>query len=68
MVGGLFRAGDIFVQPFKNAVLSKLPHCRILPAELPPVLGAGVLSLQMLDIALDDEITQSLREAAESIL
>jgi N-acetylglucosamine kinase-like BadF-type ATPase len=67
MVGGLFRAGDIFVQPFKNAVLSKLPHCRVLPAELPPVLGAGVLSLQMLDIALDDEITQSLRQAAEEI-
>jgi glucosamine kinase len=63
MVGGLFRAGDIFVQPFKNAVLGRLPHCRIISAELPPVLGAGVLALQMLDIGLDDGIMQSLRQA-----
>lgn len=67
MVGGLFRAGDIFVRPFKNAVLGKLPHCRVIPAELPPVLGACVLSLQMLDIAIDEDVTQSLRRAARSI-
>ena len=66
-VGGLFRAGDIFVQPFKNAVLGKLPHCRIIPAELPPVLGAAVLSLQMLDVAIDEGLTQSLHRAAEQI-
>ena len=67
MVGGLFRAGDIFVQPFKNAVLDRLPHCHIIPAELPPVLGAGVLSLQMLNIAIDEDVSQALRQAAGQI-
>lgn len=67
MVGGLFRAGDIFVQPFKNAVLNRLPHCDIIPAELPPVLGAGVLSLQMLNISIDEGVAQSLSQAAEQI-
>lgn len=67
MVGGLFRAGDIFVQPFKKAVLTPLPHCRLMPAELPPVLGAGVLSLQILNIAIDESVTQALRQAAENI-
>ena len=66
MVGGLFRAGDIFIRPFQNAILSKLPHCHILPAELPPVLGACVLSLQILDIAIDD-ISHSLHQAAAKI-
>jgi N-acetylglucosamine kinase len=60
MVGGLFRSGDIFVQPFKNAVLDRLPQCYIIPAELPPVLGAGVLSLQTLDITIDEGVSQSL--------
>lgn len=67
MVGGLFRAGDIFVRPFKKAVLTPLPHCRLMPAELPPVLGAGVLSLQILNIAIDEGVTQALRQATENI-
>jgi N-acetylglucosamine kinase-like BadF-type ATPase len=67
MVGGLFRSGDIFVRPFKNAVLDRLPDCHIIPAELPPVLGAGVLSLQMLNIAIDEGVSQSLCRAAEQI-
>ena len=67
MTGGLFRAGDIFEQPFQKAVQAKLPHCHIIPAELPPVLGAGVLSLQMLNVAIDAGVSQSLRQAAERI-
>jgi N-acetylglucosamine kinase len=67
MVGGLFQAGDIFVQRFKAAVLDKLPACRVIPAELPPVLGAGLLALQLLNVPLNDGVRQSLRQAAEQL-
>jgi N-acetylglucosamine kinase-like BadF-type ATPase len=67
LVGGLFRAGDIFTQPLKGAIWQRLPHCRIIPAEAPPVLGACVLALQSLGIKLDDSTLQALHEAASRI-
>lgn len=67
MVGGLFQAGEVFIRPFTAAVHRQLPHCRILPAELPPALGAGVLALQLLDLTIDEAVAQALRQAAQQL-
>jgi N-acetylglucosamine kinase-like BadF-type ATPase len=66
LVGGIFRAGDLVLTPFADAVHARLPHCRVTPAELPPVLGAGVLALAMLGIAVDAPIFDTLQSAAQA--
>jgi N-acetylglucosamine kinase-like BadF-type ATPase len=58
LVGGIFQAGEIVLQPFADAVHARLPLCRLLPAELPPVLGAGLLALEMARRGGDDGMTR----------
>lgn len=48
LVGGIFQAGEIVLQPMRTAVHARLPHCQVLHAEQPPVLGAGILALRSL--------------------
>lgn len=48
LIGGLFRAGAIVIDPFKEAVNARLPECRLLLAERDPVVGACLLALQQL--------------------
>ncbi|MCC6169399.1 MAG: ATPase [Caldilineaceae bacterium] len=66
LTGGIFRGGDVVLVPFKDAVHARLPHCRVTPAELPPVLGAGVLALEMLDIAIGEQIFCALQVGAQT--
>lgn len=67
LVGGMFKAGTVFERPFQEAVIAQLPHCRLIPAELPPVLGAAVLALQSGGITVNQTISQQLHQAAEQI-
>jgi N-acetylglucosamine kinase-like BadF-type ATPase len=66
LVGGIFQGGDVVLTPLSSAVSARLPHCRILHAELPPVLGAGVLALEMLGITIDDGIFRTLQAHAQT--
>ncbi len=63
VVGGLSQAGDIFIQPLRQAVLARLPRCRLSLAELPPVLGACILALQKLGVTIDATALQMLHQA-----
>jgi N-acetylglucosamine kinase len=65
LVGGLFQAGDIFVQPLKEAVWERLPGCKISLAELPPVLGACLLALQTTELNLNQAVVDRLHADKE---
>lgn len=67
LVGGMFKAGEVFKRPFQEAVTARLPLCQIFPAELPPVLGACVLAMQQLNIEIDDDLSQRLHQSAAKI-
>jgi N-acetylglucosamine kinase-like BadF-type ATPase len=67
VVGGLGQAGDIFIQPLRWAILARLPHCRLVLAELPPVLGACLLALQKLGITVDAATAQNLHQAKRQL-
>jgi hypothetical protein len=67
LVGGMFNAGEVFKRPFADAVASRLPHCRLIMAELPPVLGACVLAMQQLNIGVTDRHTLVLQQAAATL-
>jgi len=65
VTGGLTRAGAAFFAPLEAAVTRRLAGCRVLPAELPPALGAGLLGLQMLGIAPSAALIKRLSHSAQ---
>jgi N-acetylglucosamine kinase-like BadF-type ATPase len=65
LVGGLCQAGGIFLDPLRQAVLARLPHCRPTLAELSPVLGACLLGLQLIEPTLDPGVIQALHQATK---
>lgn len=67
LVGGLFQAGEIFVQPLREAMLNRLPGCRSGRPELPPALGACVLALQALNVSVDERLACALRQDVEEL-
>ena len=67
LVGGRFQSGEIFLQPMHQAILQRLPGCRIQQPEFPPVLGACILGLQVLSFSMDDEQAHSLHKELEKL-
>ena len=47
IVGGLYTASPLVQSLLNRTVTTRLPGCRIVPPELPPVLGACLLALQL---------------------
>jgi glucosamine kinase len=67
LVGGLMNAVDVFVAPLKAAVWERLPGCSIQRPELPPVLGACLLGLEMLGGPPEPSALAALRAGAEKL-
>jgi N-acetylglucosamine kinase-like BadF-type ATPase len=67
LTGGVFQAGDIVIKPLIKAVLEKLPSSTIIISELPPVLGACLLALELLDVKLSIQNLHILKEKASLI-
>jgi N-acetylglucosamine kinase-like BadF-type ATPase len=63
-VGGVFRAGEMILQPFERALKVLSPRAFLAQPILPPVLGAALLALKQAGISIDDDIETHLREAA----
>jgi N-acetylglucosamine kinase-like BadF-type ATPase len=63
LIGGLFQAGEIVVEPMKQAVSARLSECTVSWPELPPVLGAGLLALQQLDVPIEEPVIQALQQS-----
>jgi len=54
--GGLWRAGEVVLAPFREALNNVLPAARIVMPELSPVLGACVLALQDVGVEVDESV------------
>lgn len=67
IVGGLLQSGDIFVNQLQTAIAERLPHCRITWPELPPVLGACLLGMQLLHIDIDLAMRDRLQHSASQL-
>lgn len=65
--GGLFQAGAVVLDPLRAALAARLPRAALRPAELPPVLGAGLLALRGAGIAIDESVVGALREGASRL-
>ena len=67
LTGGLVHAGDIVVQPLREEIMNRLPGLKVGLAELPPVVGAGLLALELIGTTLDPDAMFSLEKHAASI-
>lgn len=61
LTGGLWRAGDVVLAPFRAALAEMAPQADIVMPELPPVLGACVLALQTDGVTVSYTILQNLK-------
>lgn len=61
LTGGLWRAGEDVIAPFRHALTDLLPAARIVLPELPPVLGACILALQQAGVDVNGAVLQELR-------
>lgn len=64
--GGLWRAGEAILDPFREALNRVLPVARIVQPALPPVLGACVLALQEMGVEVTESVAEHLRQACST--
>ncbi|MFN3981807.1 MAG: BadF/BadG/BcrA/BcrD ATPase family protein [Caldilinea sp.] len=60
LTGGLWRAGEVVLAPFRAALAEMAPQARIVMPELPPVIGACVLALQTGGVIVDAAVRERL--------
>jgi N-acetylglucosamine kinase-like BadF-type ATPase len=68
LTGGLTRAGSIYLDPLRRAILSLLPACEVHLAEMSPVLGAGLLALQILSPSLPHSVINNIHATSKDSL
>lgn len=59
-VGGVFKAGDVILKPFKS-YLEEHFRVEIIKPELPPVAGALLLSYMLEGVRIDEGLIENLR-------
>jgi N-acetylglucosamine kinase-like BadF-type ATPase len=47
VTGGLVNAGDVFMDPLREVLARCAPHCSLVVPQLPPVLGAAWLAIEL---------------------
>jgi N-acetylglucosamine kinase-like BadF-type ATPase len=63
-VGGMMQAGSIITTPLAQAVLRRLPACRIVQPRFPAAVGAALLARQMC-APLDDQFLTTLKTSLQ---
>lgn len=61
MVGGLVESGKLYRRMLVEAIHQRMPECQIRAPELPPVLGAVLLSLESTGHAITPAIISKLK-------
>lgn len=49
-MGGVFNAGKLLTDPFRNTVLKEAPRARFVPLKAPPVVGAALLAMEHAEV------------------
>jgi N-acetylglucosamine kinase-like BadF-type ATPase len=63
MIGSMFDAGPVLVDPMRRKVQSEAPRARFIRLACPPVVGAAILALERGGITVDGSIrTRLVRE------
>ncbi|MCG8450422.1 MAG: hypothetical protein MI725_12710 [Pirellulales bacterium] len=60
VIGGLVKAGGVFLDPLRKAIEGRAPACEVIRPRLSPVLGAVLIALQSLGVAPTSEVVGNL--------
>ncbi|MGW8226342.1 MAG: N-acetylglucosamine kinase [Anaerolineales bacterium] len=63
MVGSMFDAGPLLVEPMRETILQLAPKARLVKLDVPPVVGAVLLGMQAGGIDPTPEIRMRLKES-----
>jgi N-acetylglucosamine kinase-like BadF-type ATPase len=61
--GGLRQAGAVIMNPLRQAMAQRAPHCELVEPKLDPVLGAAMLALERAGIDITDGLVHRLRHS-----
>ena len=67
VTGGLAHSGDFFKKGLYRAIRSQVPDIQILEPLLPPVLGAVLLALEMIDPRPSADFIPALLQSGQDI-
>ncbi len=59
-MGGVFRAGRAVLRAFRETVKQAAPNATIVPARVPPCVGAALIALEAIDVPLREELFANL--------
>lgn len=62
-VGGVFRAGRAVLRTFREMVKQYAPNAVIVPGRVPLAVGAALIALESIDVAIQDELLANLEAA-----
>lgn len=65
--GGVFRAGEIVVAPFRSTILAGWPEARLQQPHFEPVFGALIRGYQAADVQISGELITNLKAGAVSV-
>ncbi|MGQ9501375.1 MAG: N-acetylglucosamine kinase [Anaerolineae bacterium] len=62
--GGVFKAGDLILSPFRETILATAPQAQIVLPRFEPVVGAVLLALDDIGVTIDWPVLESLEQGA----
>ena len=67
LTGGLWRAGEAVIAPFRGWLADRLPGGQIIMPELPPIYGACVLALQQGGVTVNASLLQQMHDKKDLV-
>ena len=62
--GGVFRAGELVLSPFRETILASAPRAEVVRPRFEPVVGAVLLALHEMGVAIDERVTACIEQSA----
>jgi N-acetylglucosamine kinase-like BadF-type ATPase len=63
--GGVFKAGDLLFKSFRETIRKVAPQAVIIRPKYPPVVGAVLLSLNDINVPIDEQLIAMIEQSAE---
>lgn len=60
VTGGVFKAGEMVLNPFKKIIKKVAPKCRIICPKFEPVIGAILLALKEINVKIDSKVLKNI--------